>query len=101
MSTKRVKSVLADDDLYDDYDEDEFEEETEGVTEEDKEQLRQGTVEVRRLLGTDFAVTEAEIQEALWHYYYGRQRPCPDLCNDRANARTDVGKSVTYIKSKL
>ena len=72
MSTKRVKSVLADDDLYDDYAEDTYEEETGGLSEEDKEQLRQGTIEVRGLLGADFAVTEAEIQEALWHYYYGR-----------------------------
>ena len=72
MSTRRVKSVLADDDLYDDYDEDEYEEETSGLTEEDKEQLRQGTIEVRRLLGAEFTITEAEIQEALWHYYYGR-----------------------------
>lgn len=43
--------------------------------------MRQGTIAVREALGSGFPAAEAEIQEALWHYYY------------------DVGKSVTYLKS--
>jgi elongation factor 1 alpha-like protein len=44
--------------------------------------MRQGTIKVREALGPAFPSTDSEIQEALWHYYY------------------DVGKSVSYLKSK-
>lgn len=46
------------------------------------EQLRLGTVKVKEALGPSIQVSDGEIEEALWHYYY------------------DVGKSVTYLKSK-
>jgi elongation factor 1 alpha-like protein len=76
-----------DDDAYDD--EDEYYEEAEaeggdGMTEDDKEQMRVGTIRVREALGeTSGFLSDAQIQEALWHYFY------------------DVGKSVTYLKNKL
>jgi len=42
--------------------------------------MRSGTVAVREVLGPDVpGITDKDIQEALWHYYY------------------DVGKSVTYL----
>jgi elongation factor 1 alpha-like protein len=44
--------------------------------------MRLGTVRVQEALGSAVPVSEKEIQEALWHYYY------------------DVDKSVTYLKSK-
>ncbi|EUC41135.1 hypothetical protein COCMIDRAFT_106997 [Bipolaris oryzae ATCC 44560] len=76
-----------DDDLYDD---DYYEEEGDdggagdGMSEEDREQMRAGTIRVREAMGdmSDFTSDE-QIQEALWHYYY------------------DVGKSVSYLKNKL
>ena len=76
-----------DDDLYDD---DYYEEEGDdggagdGMSEEDKEQMRIGTIRVREAMGdmSDFT-SDKQIQEALWHYYY------------------DVGKSVSYLKNKL
>ena len=87
MSRHRVKAVAVDDDYLDDddYDEEGGGGEAEGgeLTEYDKEQLRLGTVEVRKQLGTEYDATDAEIQESLWHYYY------------------DIGKSVTYLKSKF
>lgn len=43
--------------------------------------MRIGTIKVREALGSGITVSDAQIQEALWHYYY------------------DVGKSVTYLKS--
>ena len=43
--------------------------------------MRAGTIKVREELGSSFSVTDAQIQEALWNYYY------------------DVGKSVTFLKS--
>jgi elongation factor 1 alpha-like protein len=46
------------------------------------EQMRTGTAAVRDILGADVPdVTDKEIQESLWHYYY------------------DVGKTVDYILS--
>jgi len=81
MSKHRVKSIAADDDYDDEYDYDE--QEGTGLSEEDKEQMRNGTVQVRETLGPDFPATDDEIQEALWHYYY------------------DVAKSVSYIKSMV
>lgn len=45
------------------------------------EQMRVGTIKVREALGTSVNVTDVQIQEALWHYYY------------------DIGKSATYLKS--
>lgn len=80
--------MALDDDDYDDYDDyDAYDEEGDPnaagdeLSAEDKEQMRQGTVKVRQALGPNFAVTDNDIQEALWHYYY------------------DVSKSVSYLKS--
>ena len=82
MSKHRVKNIAADDDLYNDYDEDEYEEGVDTLTAEDKKQLRLGTLQVRNGLGPAFQATDNEIQEALWHYYY------------------DVAKSLSYLKSR-
>ena len=50
------------------------------LSEEDQQQMAAGTIAVREALGRDVPdVTDREIQEALWHYYY------------------DVGQTVTYI----
>ncbi|OCT48495.1 hypothetical protein CLCR_04442 [Cladophialophora carrionii] len=86
MSNRRVKSLAHDeDDLddYDDYDDDYEDGDNNDLSPEDKEQMRQGTVEVRTALGSTFPATDREIQDALWHYYY------------------DVPKSVAYLKSMI
>lgn len=50
------------------------------LSEEDQQQMAAGTIAVREALGPDVPnVTDREIQEALWHYYY------------------DIGQTVTYI----
>ncbi|KAL7811428.1 hypothetical protein V8C44DRAFT_330409 [Trichoderma aethiopicum] len=68
-----------DDDFVDQYDEDLGEEEDE-MSPEDKAAMQKGTEEVRKALGEEASkVTVAQIQEALWHYYY------------------DVDKSVAYL----
>jgi elongation factor 1 alpha-like protein len=84
MSNRRVKSLAYDDDDLDDgYDDDNYDEgEANELSPEDKEQMRQGTIKVRSALGSELPATDAEIQEALWNYYY------------------DVAKSVAYIKSE-
>ncbi|KIX03946.1 translation elongation factor Tu [Rhinocladiella mackenziei CBS 650.93] len=86
MSNRRVKSLAIEDDDYDDYDDYEDEYNQAGDTDlspEDKEQLRQGTIKVREAIGPASSVTDKEIQDTLWHYYY------------------DIGKSVSYLKSML
>ena len=83
MSKHRIKNVVAEDDLYDDFDDndDGDVDETETLSVEDREQLRLGTLKVREALA-GLSASDSEIQEALWHYYY------------------DVGKSVAYLKSQ-
>lgn len=85
MSNRRVKSLAADDeyDDYDDYDDNYEEGGNAELSPEDKEQMRQGTIQVREALGSTVPATDNEIQDALWHYYY------------------DVGKSVAYLKSTV
>ena len=48
---------------------------------EHAEQMRRGTTDVRAALGDSGDISDRQIQDALWHYYY------------------DVGKSVAYLKS--
>ncbi|KAK6073911.1 elongation factor Tu GTP binding domain-containing protein [Seiridium cupressi] len=60
------------------------EEEEGGLSAEDRAQMEAGTAEVRSLLGPQASkVTTAQIQEALWHYYY------------------DIDKSVGYLMNKF
>ncbi|CAI6332470.1 unnamed protein product [Periconia digitata] len=81
---QRAKNIDYDDDeLYSD--EDEYYEEggeEEGISEADKQQMAAATIKVKEALGGSLKPTDAEIQEALWHYYY------------------DVAKSVSYLKNK-
>jgi elongation factor 1 alpha-like protein len=81
----RTRNVDYDDDAYDDdEDYDEEEEAGDGMSETDKEKMRVGTVQVREALGEfEAGMSDAQIQEALWHYYY------------------DVAKSVSYLKNKF
>ena len=47
------------------------------------EQLQEGTAKVRSILGDGVPVTDREIQDSLWHYYY------------------DVEKTVMYLLSMI
>jgi elongation factor 1 alpha-like protein len=81
MSNRRVKDIDYDDDeVYGNYEE-EYDEGQDELTGNDKDQMQEGTAKVKSLLGSEVSVTDKEIQEALWHYYY------------------DVEKSVTYLNN--
>lgn len=91
MAHRRVKDIAYDEDDLDYSDEDDYYGDegaadggNEELSAEDKEQMRVGTINVREALGAEQQAffTDAQIQEALWHYYY------------------DVGKSVIYLKSR-
>jgi elongation factor 1 alpha-like protein len=79
---RSVQSTL-DEHYYDEEDEGYDDEEGE-LSPEDQALMEQGTADVRTALGVEASkVTTAQIQEALWHYYY------------------DVEKSVTYLMTKF
>jgi elongation factor 1 alpha-like protein len=84
MSNRRVKSLAVDDDDFDDdyYDEEHDNEDDTTLSPEDQEQMRINTPKVRLALGPSYNVSEKDIQDALWNYYY------------------DIAKSVAYLKSK-
>lgn len=82
MSKSRVKSFAYEEDYDDDFAEEEYEEAAPELTDEDREQLEQGTKKVREVLGTAVSVSDKDIQDSLWHYYY------------------DVEKVVNYILSE-
>ncbi|KAL9100806.1 MAG: hypothetical protein Q9187_009320 [Circinaria calcarea] len=54
----------------------------EDLSADDKEQLQEGTAKVRSILGSEISITDKEIQDSLWHYYY------------------DVEKTIAYLLSK-
>ena len=78
---KLVKGLDLEEELddYDGAEDDTYEEE---LAPEDKEHLRQGTIEVRSTLGPDFPTTDKEIEDSLYYYYY------------------DVQKTVNYLLSR-
>ncbi|KAL5114512.1 hypothetical protein ACEQ8H_007602 [Pleosporales sp. CAS-2024a] len=80
----RTRAVGYDDEDF--YDDDDYYEDdaSNDMTEDDREQMRIGTVKVREALG-EFAagVDDAQIHESLWYYYF------------------DMAKTVTYLKNKL
>ncbi|KAF2092341.1 elongation factor Tu GTP binding domain protein [Saccharata proteae CBS 121410] len=76
MSHRRVKGIDYDEDDLDDYDEDDY------GNEGEEEHMRLGTIKVREALGPDVALSDKQIQESLWHYYY------------------DVAKTVVYLKNQ-
>jgi hypothetical protein len=81
MSNRRVKDIEYDDDGYDSYGDDYKSEGADELTEDDKLQLQEGAAKVKSLLGSDVAVTDKQIQDALWYYFY------------------DIEKSVTFLKN--
>ena len=84
---RRVKNLDYDDDDIEDYDEEYGEEQyaatdnSDGMTPEDREQLRQGTLKVRAAMSEAHNFSDQQIQDALWHYWF------------------DADKTIIYLKS--
>ncbi|KAJ4530736.1 hypothetical protein HRR80_009043 [Exophiala dermatitidis] len=103
MSNRRVKSLAVDEDDYDDYDDydDDYDGGgDEGLSAEDKEQMREGTIKVREALGS-FPATDEEIQDSLWHYYYDVAKTVSYLKNKQKSASGPAKKQKDEPKSKL
>ncbi|KAF4977510.1 hypothetical protein FZEAL_5989 [Fusarium zealandicum] len=80
MSRHRIVHTFDTDDIVDEFDGGDYGEEEDELSQEDRQAMDNGTAQVRSALGTEVnKVTKAQIEEALWHYYY------------------DVDKSVTYL----
>ncbi|KAF9775575.1 hypothetical protein IL306_006316 [Fusarium sp. DS 682] len=81
MSRHRIVHTFDTNEIVSEFDGDDYEEdEGDELSPEDRQAMDDGTAEVRRVLGTEAnKVTKAQIEEALWHYYY------------------DIDKSVTYL----
>ena len=68
------------DDYDDDFaEEDEIDDGGEDMSEEDKQQMERATKKVRDVLGSDVMISDKDIQDSLWYYFY------------------DVEKTVNYI----
>ncbi|KAF2670177.1 hypothetical protein BT63DRAFT_424128 [Microthyrium microscopicum] len=82
MSYARAKNV-AYDDLDDTFDDEEYysEDQEEELSPEDEAQMHEGTLKVKAALGSDFPVTDREIRDALWNFFY------------------DIDQSVAHLKS--
>ncbi|KAI9742998.1 MAG: Hsp70 suppressor, GTPase facilitates ribosomal subunit dissociation [Claussenomyces sp. TS43310] len=86
MSRHKIVRNLDLDDELDEYDgADAYDEEgDEALSEEDQEQMRLGTIAVREVLGPDVLdITDQEIREALWHYYYDVEKSTGYLLTSR------------------
>lgn len=80
MSRHRIVHTFDADEIVSEFDGNEYAEEEDELSPEDRAAMTNGTAEVRRALGIEAnKVTIDQIEEALWHYYY------------------DVDKSVTYL----
>ncbi|KAJ4313044.1 hypothetical protein N0V84_009623 [Fusarium piperis] len=80
MSRHRIVHTFNANDIVSEFDGDDYEEEEDELSPEDRQAMDNGTAQVRAALGTEASkVTKAQIEEALWHYYY------------------DIDKSVTYL----
>ncbi|KAI9835889.1 MAG: hypothetical protein M1819_001787 [Sarea resinae] len=110
MSRHRIKNVGLDDDLLDDdYDYNESADGAEELSTDDKgvhvfsscdrfivhalayenydhasDQMHEGTLKVRDVLGVDVPVSDQEIKDALWHYYYDVEKTVTWLLNQKA-----------------
>ncbi|KAH8601455.1 P-loop containing nucleoside triphosphate hydrolase protein [Bisporella sp. PMI_857] len=80
-----------------DYDDDDV---GQDISEEDKESLRQGTIQVREVLGDTMNITEAQIHEALWHYYYDIDKTVGYLLNIlESKAKKEQKKAASKKKT--
>ncbi|KAF7550156.1 hypothetical protein G7046_g8111 [Stylonectria norvegica] len=80
MSRHRIVHTFDPNQIVSEFDGDDYEEEDDELSPEDRAAMVNGTAEVRQALGTESSkVTTEQIQESLWHYYY------------------DIDKVVTYL----
>lgn len=104
MSNRRVKALDYDEDDLDDYDEeyDEVDDGQEELSSEDKELLRLGTVEVRKVLGPAYQqVSESEIHDALWNFYYDVPKTVNQIKGNTSKIQLRCPRRLTKIQANI
>ncbi|PVH75367.1 hypothetical protein DL98DRAFT_498454 [Cadophora sp. DSE1049] len=94
---KLVKNMDLDDEM-DDYDggEEYADDGAEELSEEDQENMRVGTIAVRaELPATATHITDKQIQEALWHYYYDIEKSVGYLVNTYVTKKEKKSKDCS------
>ena len=91
---KLIKNLDLDDELDDydggeDYDADPNAEE---LSAEDKENMAVGTIAVRAELPEGSDITEKQIHEALWHYYYNIEKTVGYLMKEFVTPKKEISK---------
>nr|QPG92862.1 elongation factor thermo unstable [Neonectria ditissima] len=80
MSRHRIVHTFNPDDIVSEFDGEDYGDEEDELSPEDRAAMTNGTAEIRSALGSEAdKITTEQIQEALWHYYY------------------DLDKSITYL----
>lgn len=73
-----------------------YSEEEDELSPEDRALMTQGTADVQAALGVEASkVTVAQIEEALWHYYYDVDKSVAYLISKYVNPRPKAAKPVT------
>ena len=100
---RRVKDIDYDDDEAGEYDDEyaEAAQEIGGMTAEDKEQLRHGTIAVREALEPGLEVSDKEIEESLWYYYFDVDKTLAYLRKRKTSAASEPKKQKQPSKFEL
>ncbi|KAI9488308.1 HBS1 N-terminus-domain-containing protein [Zychaea mexicana] len=83
-----IDDVLEEDDYADDYDENELDEGD--LSAEDRANLADGLAHVLSVVGEDIPVSDMEIKEALWYYYFDREETinwAVENCREKGRGR--------------
>lgn len=81
------------DDGAEEYDDDDDDDGVEELNEEDKEKLASGTIAVRAVLPAEGGnITEKQIHDPLWHYYYDVEKTVRYLVRTYVEPRKPVKK---------
>lgn len=92
MSRHKLVKALDLDEELDDFDGGADSDYGDEVGAEDKEHLRLGTAKVRDVLGPEVSITDTEIEDSLWHYYYDIDKTVNYLLSQRTNSQTPKKK---------
>ncbi|KAL8995476.1 MAG: hypothetical protein Q9188_006795 [Gyalolechia gomerana] len=96
MSRHKLVKKMALDDELDDFDGADYEDDFDGA---DEPRLQKGLIEVRAVLGPTVLVSDKDIEDSLWHYYYDVEKTVNYLLEQQAPAQPK--KYVKKAKGSL
>ncbi|CAG8466063.1 3937_t:CDS:10 [Ambispora gerdemannii] len=97
MKDNGIRALVSDDDAvfeeegyYDDYGEGE-------MTPKQTEQMKTGLQQVRQLIGVDTGITDAEIENSLWYYYFDTKETINWLLGKIHKSQAEKSKSASSL----